>query len=131
MKIVFKVEKLEDGKNNIDVLFANADTSCGNTALSTIIDSMNGLMTDEQKKNIKIMALYAGNFDFNDSPKSFSSHEYFTILVRLKNEIPDDIIRIDGDNNFYRWKDCAELLNDEQKDKTLEYRAFQVRGKIK
>ena len=68
MKVVFKVTKLENNENNVEVLFGNGDTSCGNTSLETIINSMYDLMTDEQKEKIKLISLYAGNLKFNDCP---------------------------------------------------------------
>lgn len=129
MKIVFKVTELENNKN-VEVLFANGDTSCGNTSLTTILDSMYDLMTKEQKENTKLVALYAGNYEFNDCPKGYSIVEKFEILVKLKNGIPDSILQVD-DNHHLILSNCANLLNEEQKDDTITYKVFEVRGKIK
>lgn len=130
MKIVFKVTKLENHETNVEVLFGNGDTSCGNTSLETIINSMYDLMTDEQKEKIKLISLYAGNLKFNDCPKSFSTRNKFEILVQLKDGIPNKILQVDNDR-YFRLHNCADLLNEEQKDETITYKVFDVRGEIK
>lgn len=129
MDIVFQVEEVKNEIVDVKTLFPSADTTYHQTGLGTIIKTLKSLVeklnTDEDRK-IFFPALYAGNFEFNDV---LNEREQFYIIVRMVNNYPDEILRV-GERE-YEFDDTVDLLNSENKDKTISYKVFGVRGELK
>lgn len=128
LKIVLKVTNGE--KVQIDPLFVSEDSSYNQTSLKTIIENMRNLLSDEQKEKVKFLSLYAGNYEFKDCPPMYERDEIrgIAFLLKMIEGNPNSILRIS--DSKYELTDYAELLNKEIKDPRIEYRVFDVRGKL-
>lgn len=129
MDIVFQVEKVKNEIVDVKTLFPSADTTYHQTGLGTIIKTLKSLVeklnTDEDRE-IFFPALYAGSFEFNDV---LNEREQFYIVVRMVKNYPDKILRV-GERK-YEFDDTVDLLNSENKDETISYKVFGVRGELK
>lgn len=128
MKILFQVEKENDKVIDVKVLFPNEDTYYHSTGLDTIQKCLKNIvekLNTDKNRSISFPALYAGNYKFSDT---FYNHT-FSILVRIKNGIPDEILSVR--ENSYDLSDSRDLLNKENKDKSISYKIFEVRGELK
>ncbi len=127
MYILFQVEKLKDEVIDVKALFPSENTAHHQirteTIVNTLTDLVNKLNNDEDRK-IYFPFLYAGSFEFSDVFHS----ETFEILVKMKNQVPDKILRVGERYSFY---DMVDLLNEENTEENVSYKIFNVRGELK
>lgn len=130
MYVIIKVTK-EDEKNNIEPLFVASDGSRNHVSLSTIMEVMNNLLTEEQKEVISFVKLYASSDDFEDCPPCGWSNEIKDIyfLLKIVDGYPKEILEVAS--NAYDLDNAERLLNKEVKDENIKYQVFNVRGKLK
>ena len=127
MYIVFKETELEDGNIKIEPLFADEDSYKNRPSLKTIISLLTEMVPEDKKDKIKFVKEYCPKYsDFENLINSDVME--IEILVRIKNNHVDKILR----SGTYKdhFNDWADLLNEENKDKTIWYTKMYVRGRF-
>ena len=127
MKIVFKMEDKQ-----ITALFAYNET-CKTASLDEIIESLRGMIKEEDKERVKIFTLFACG-EFERDP--FNKHDNFYILTRNVDDIPKEVIDLHNDESVWEFREMRDMLNKEMKkygkgEENISYSIYQLRGTLK
>ena len=127
MKIVFKMEDKQ-----ITALFAYNETY-KTASLDEIIESLRGMIKEEDKDRVKIFTLFACG-EFEHDP--FNKHDNFYILTRNVDDIPKEVIDLHTDENSWEFREMRDMLNKEMKkygkgEENISYSIYQLSGTLK
>lgn len=128
MNIIFRIdENLTNNKINVNPILVCGEDHYSTTSTKEVLKNLKKLsieLNNDSYRKIDFVCLNAGKYDFFDG----YDRETFYILVRLKNDIPEEILEVSNHNIYYNLE--FSLLKSENTDKERSYMVYEVKGKL-